>query len=231
MTFGEWEVIGHTYREDGLPSVRQYVCRCSCGTEMVIGRIDLTLGKTLQCAQHASRSLGFTSEESNATLYTHREMHRRTNGKSKNKYNYKNYFLKGIKVCDEWSDTPQGLHQFRLDLKDLGWRLGLQIDRIDNNGDYKKSNVRCVTPQANSRNKSNNVALIGEDGTFIFYQVDKDNRMPPEGRVRCPRQRWARVKHQDLDKLEIDVDRIKHDKEYGKQWFIFLKIADRPEHV
>jgi hypothetical protein len=35
----------------------------------------------------------------------------------------------------------------------IGWKKGLQIDRIDNDGDYAPYNVRCVTPKQNAQNK------------------------------------------------------------------------------
>ena len=44
-----------------------------------------------------------------------------------------------------------------------GYISGLQIDRIDNNGDYNPSNCRWVTPSKNCRNKRTNV-LITRDG-------------------------------------------------------------------
>lgn len=49
-----------------------------------------------------------------------------------------------------------------------GYKKGLQIDRIDNNGDYCKGNCRWVTSKANGRNKRNTVYLVidGEKKTM-----------------------------------------------------------------
>lgn len=60
---------------------------------------------------------------------------------------YGRYGGRGIRVCDRW----QSFENF---YKDMGsdFKNGLQIDRIDNNGDYEPSNCQWVTLKANTRN-------------------------------------------------------------------------------
>tara|TARA_R110000868_G_scaffold271022_3_gene530489 strand:+ start:6163 stop:6579 length:417 start_codon:yes stop_codon:yes gene_type:complete len=53
---------------------------------------------------------------------------------------YKNYFLKGIKVCEEWLDFDV----FKNDVL-KGFKRELSLDRIDNNKGYSKDNCRWVT--------------------------------------------------------------------------------------
>lgn len=62
---------------------------------------------------------------------------------------YKNYGGRGIKVCNEWL-TSSGFFEWALS---NGWKEGLQIDRIDNDGDYCPDNCRWVGISENSRKK------------------------------------------------------------------------------
>jgi hypothetical protein len=71
---------------------------------------------------------------------------------------YKNYGGRGIKVCKEWKEFMN----FYNDMIE-GYKNMLTIDRIDNDGDYCKSNCRWVTKSEQTKNRRNNI-LIEIDG-------------------------------------------------------------------
>lgn len=62
---------------------------------------------------------------------------------------YPYYGARGITVCDEWDNYEA----FRRWCMENGWRVGLQIDRIDNDGNYEPSNCRLVTRHQNQQNR------------------------------------------------------------------------------
>ena len=66
---------------------------------------------------------------------------------------YKNYGGRGITVCTEWLGKENGFINFRDWAIQNGYKEELQIDRIDNNGNYSSDNCRWVTHQENSQNK------------------------------------------------------------------------------
>ena len=72
-----------------------------------------------------------------------------------NRQKYKDYGGRGIKVCEEWHDCGVFAEWAFAN----GYKQGLQIDRIDNNGDYRPENCRFVTPKQNSRNRRNTKLL------------------------------------------------------------------------
>lgn len=71
------------------------------------------------------------------------------------RHNYKNYGGRGISVCEEWK-ALSGFVDWALS---SGWEKGLQLDRINNDGDYCPKNCRWVTPKENARNKRTNIFI------------------------------------------------------------------------
>jgi hypothetical protein len=71
---------------------------------------------------------------------------------------YKNYGGRGVTVCTRWL-------QFENFLADMGVpQFGLQLDRIDNDGDYEPENCRWTTRKQNMRNtRANRLLTIGAE--------------------------------------------------------------------
>lgn len=66
---------------------------------------------------------------------------------------YPYYGERGIKVCQEWLENSKSFIRWSL-LN--GYKEDLQIDRINNDGDYSPNNCRWVTQLENANNKRNN---------------------------------------------------------------------------
>ena len=73
-----------------------------------------------------------------------------------NREKYKDYGERGIRVCNEWQDASN----FVLWALRNGYKDGLQLDRMNNDGNYCPENCRFVTPKENSRNRRNTKFLV-----------------------------------------------------------------------
>lgn len=63
---------------------------------------------------------------------------------------YKDYGDRGITMCDEWKNNSKSFIDWCLS---NGYSRELEIDRIDNNGNYEPSNCRFVTHKINIHNQ------------------------------------------------------------------------------
>ena len=80
-------------------------------------------------------------------------MKQRCQNENDSKYN--DYGGRGIKVCEEWNDFGR----FYLWSSSNGYKEGLTIDRINNDGDYTPNNCRWTTRKAQMSNRRNTVYL------------------------------------------------------------------------
>jgi hypothetical protein len=76
---------------------------------------------------------------------------------------YPNYGGRGIKICSEWDNDFLSFYNWAME---NGYKDGLQIDRIDNDGNYNPLNCRWVTCQENLMNKRNT----------LFYEYNGDKK-------------------------------------------------------
>lgn len=83
---------------------------------------------------------------------------------------YKWYGERGIKVCERWNS-------FQAFVEDMGSRPdGMQIDRMDNDGDYEPSNCRWVTSKKNLRNTRRNRQMTAFGETKCMSEWLEDER-------------------------------------------------------
>lgn len=68
---------------------------------------------------------------------------------------YKHYGGRGITVCDEWQEF-KAFYDWAIE---SGYKKGLSIDRINNDGNYEPSNCRWVTKDEQFLNRRNTIRI------------------------------------------------------------------------
>lgn len=132
------------------------VCRCDCGKEKSV-RIDgLKCGAVQSCGCLQSEAVYKHGLSLSPHYSRWRNMIDRC--ENPNSPSYPDYGGRGIRVCDRWHDIAN----FVDDLPS-GFKLGMEIDRIDNDGDYCPGNVRWSTKKVNSSNRRS-TRLITHNG-------------------------------------------------------------------
>lgn len=141
-------------KEDSPKKYRYFLARClHCGKEFETQARHFKKLKSCQkCAMGIRpkdcyrRTHGLKKHP----LYSRWEcMKKRCN--NKNCRSYKTYGGFGIKVCEEWSKNFKSFYDWAMA---NGFKEELQLDRVDNDGDYEPGNCRWVTGLVNANNKS-----------------------------------------------------------------------------
>lgn len=100
----------------------------------------------------------------NCVLYSRwKGMKRRCYNKNHN--HYKDYGGRGITVCDEWLYSFRNFYDWAIP---NGFSEDLQIDRINNDGNYEPSNCHWVTAKENMNNTRRNKKQANSEGITLI---------------------------------------------------------------
>lgn len=143
MEFGRLKVVSFSHKQ-GVH--RCYNCLCECGKTKAIMGASLRDGRTKSCGCFMIENATTHGLSRTRTYTSWQSMRDRCYNKSYSRYY--DYGGRGIRVCDEWKDS------FEKFLEEMGERpKGTSLDRIDNNGDYCKSNCKWSTPKEQAKNR------------------------------------------------------------------------------
>jgi hypothetical protein len=148
-----------------------YECLCKCGIITKVNSNSLRQGVTKSCGCWMidnARKMFSTHGMSKTRIYKIWLGMIERCTKSNNK-NYKKYGGKGIVVCSEWLL----FEAFLRDMKE-GYGDSLTLERINNNGNYEKSNCKWATYKEQADNRK----------TTIFLTVDGETKKLME---------WAKI--------------------------------------
>ena len=162
MKFGRLTVIEETkMRRNGSKYYfRAYLCQCSCDGTVIVPSSALTLNRTRSCGCLRKEA---AINHNKKYCFKHGMNKTRVHkiwsgmvGRCTNKENvgYPNYGGRGIKVCRRWNS----FNNFYKDMGDPPSKRH-SLDRINNNGNYTKTNCRWATHKQQANNRRNNVYI------------------------------------------------------------------------
>lgn len=139
---GSWTVI----EEISGKREKQYSCRCVCGTERIISKSNLRLGKSTSCNKGACWTGAVKHGLTGHPLYSvwHGIKSRIANPTGSNAC------YAGVRMAEEW----QSFEVFYQWAMQAGYSPGLSIDREDRDGDYSPDNCRWTDATVQSQNRS-----------------------------------------------------------------------------
>jgi hypothetical protein len=162
--FGKLTVISFSH----MNRIQHWNCMCDCGKECIVNINNLKNGTTKSCGcfQQESRiDHGLSKHPLNPVWRNARS--RCNNPKDKA---YKHYGGRGIVFCDEWSEFKV-FYDWAIAHE---YKEGLELDRIDNDGDYCPENCRWATRKQQCNNTRSNRLLTFNGITKNYTQWSKE---------------------------------------------------------
>lgn len=152
----------------GKSRVSSWLCVCDCGKEVVVKATRLQTKTTRSCGCYGRerRVAARTTHGKSGTATYNSWCKMKERCEKPATRGYRHYGGRGIRVCDNWSDS------FEAFLRDMGLRPegGYEIDRIDVNGHYEAGNCRWITRRQNARNKRSNRRLTWDGKTLCLSE-------------------------------------------------------------
>lgn len=140
------EVLEDLGMNNQNPKKRIAIFKCECGNKFVAKVNAVKVGHKRSCGCLKHKPSVFTH------LKTKHPLYRKWSGMltrtlNKREMCYRRYGGRGIKVCDEWRNDFMNFYDWAIE---NGWKEGLTIDRINNDGDYEPNNCQWLTMKENT---------------------------------------------------------------------------------
>ena len=165
--FGRLTVIGRDTSYQSATN-KKWICRCSCdGKILSIFGNSLTSGHTRSCGciqRESASAVGSAKRKWNngieRTLADNVYVNMKQRCYNPNHTEYHRYGGRGIKICEEWLSDKKAFVDWAIS---SGYRQGLTIERVNNDGNYSPHNCKLIPKpdQSNNRSTSRRVEIDG----------------------------------------------------------------------
>jgi len=141
----------HFATETSKQKVRLGIYKCSCGKEFKARSFLINHSITVSCGCYQSLCNKTRSTKHGLSKHPLCAVLGAIVSRTSNKdcKGYKNYGGRGITVCDAWKNNVEIFYNWAI-LN--GYKEGLSIDRINNDGNYEPSNCRWAERTVQARN-------------------------------------------------------------------------------
>lgn len=165
-------------------------CVCDCGQRIVANGESLRTGNRKTCGDRTRhrKTVRIRLSDTDRRLRSEwRSMLARCTPKY---HSRKNYFDKGISVCEEWND----FEAFEAWALNNGYANDLTLDRINCAGNYEPDNCRWADMKTQQNNRTDNVYICLDGVTKTMRQWSEHYGIP-YGTVKARRRRgWSEEK-------------------------------------
>lgn len=135
-----------------------WLFRCDCGTAKEVRKSHVVAGCTISCGCFSANTTHGLSHTRFWAVW--KAMKQRCRNQKTSAYH--RYGGRGIDYCPEW-ETFEGFAAWAIP---AGYADDLELDRIDNDGNYCPENCQFISHRANSR-KTSAVALVEYGGAKV----------------------------------------------------------------
>lgn len=161
----------------------KWLCICDCGNTTIVAGNELKRGGVKSCgcfrkqfAKQRASSVALHKKHGKrqTRLYTIWEGIKQR-CYNEHSINYNNYGGRGIKVCDEWSNSFESFYNWAIQ---NGYEESLTIDRINNEDGYNPNNCRWVSNLEQQNNRRNNIQISHFNKTQSLSKWAKELNIP-----------------------------------------------------